>query len=91
MTIHATIHSFTDKTDKQVYNADKDFYFGADDDPRTKELRGSKNALGKPVIKALTKAEVIELAKEKDIEVDEEAKAPEVHDQVEKALKAKGE
>ncbi|WP_411842170.1 hypothetical protein [Salinicoccus sp. HZC-1] len=78
--VHGVLRNFTDLQDgDKVYLADEHYYIGDSDDDRTKELRGSNNKQGAPVIEALTKDELLKVAEDENIDVDKKAKVAELH------------
>lgn len=88
MTIHKVIHGFSDKKDgMKVYkpNGVNNVYIGTDEE-RNSELQGSENDIGKPLIKPMTKPELLELAESKGIEVNKKAKVGELHEVIEGGL-----
>lgn len=88
MTIHKVIHGFSDKKDgMKVYkpNGVNNIYIGSDES-RNQELSSSKNDIGKPLIKPMTKGELINLAEKHGIEVPNKPKVAELHEVIEGAL-----
>lgn len=85
--VHKVLATFGDLEDNvRTYTKDDDLYFGDPESERTKELSGSDNRMKQPLIKALTKKELLELAEEKGIEVNKKDKVDKLHADIEKAL-----
>lgn len=87
MTIHKVIHGFSDKMDSmKVYRPNGNTVYIGTDEKRNEELSSDQNDIGKPLIKPLTKSELLELAESKGIEVNKKAKVGELHEVIEGEL-----
>jgi len=85
MTIHKVIHGFSDKEDgMKVYKPKgvNNIYISSDEE-RNAVLQGSDNNIGKPLIKPMTKSELLAFAESQGIEVDKKAKVAELHEVIE--------
>lgn len=80
MSVFKTVVDFTDLQRKRIYR--KDDLYVADDEARAKELSTTNNLRQEVIIKKLTKKELLNVAKENNIEVDSEAKVDKLHEVV---------
>lgn len=81
--VHHVLREFTDlKDNRRKYLPGENYYFGDEKSDRTKELKGSNNKHGKPIIKPFTKDELVEYAEKHTLDVDKKAKVAELHEVV---------